>query len=58
MGRENILLPPGFKPWTIQPTASLCIDYAILVPTQVYYCSEYILPFTFFPSTLDHTVVF
>jgi hypothetical protein len=36
MGSENILLPPGFKPWTIQAIASPCTDYAISVPTHVY----------------------
>ena len=25
---RKILLPPGFDPWTVQPVASRCTDYA------------------------------
>jgi len=29
----NCRLPPGFDPWTVQPTTIRCIDYGI--PVQV-----------------------
>jgi len=32
-GAEN-LLPPGFDPWTAQPAASCCTNYAILAHTR------------------------
>ena len=32
---QNILLPPGFDPWTIQPVESCYTDYAIPAHSSV-----------------------
>ena len=36
---QNIWPPPGFDPWTIQPVASGCTNYAILAYVRRCVCS-------------------